>query len=115
MTNHTYQSNDGAVYRYQNWDDEDGNPAGGFFVGPGIGIFFQDGTIKHGIQSGAQVVDVICAAIERVNFFQDGPFSCAENAEMLAHLHAAAEAGTRRHKRRVAAGLKGRHAEDEAA
>ena len=112
--NYIYQSNDGAIFRHQNWNDADDNPAGGFFIGPGVALHYQDGTIKHGVQSGAQVGDVIAGAIQRLEFFQAGRYPCEENREALEHLHAALDACNRRHRRRVATGLKGQHAEAEA-
>lgn len=106
---HTHHSQDNALYRYRNDHDPDGNPAGGFFIGPGIALYWQDGPIQHGVQSGAQVNDVIVGAIERLNYLEGGRFACRENEEQLYHLRQALTIGMQRHNRRVRQGVKSKN------
>ncbi len=70
--------------------DEAGRPIGGTTFGPGFVIGWQNGPLGRGderkAQNGAFVEDVIAAVISRIEFYQNSPFECEENALALAHL-----------------------------
>ncbi len=59
--------------------------------------------------NGLFVESVIAAAADRIRFYQESPFNCAENAAALGHLEAALEILQSRTKRREAAGIEGTH------
>lgn len=92
-----------------------GLPAGGHVIGVGLRIDWQDGPLRdergtH--ENGASVETVIAAAMQRIEWYQtvaDGRFSCAENAEAIAHLASALDALDRRTARRTDAGVEGTH------
>ena len=71
----------------------DGNPAGGTVEGVGINIEWQDGPLGRGDdrleQNGAFLVDVIYAAIQRLDYFQGSKFKCKENAMAIVKLEEA--------------------------
>lgn len=79
--------------RFENWVDENGNPAGGMYNTTGIRIDWQDGPLGCGPErkepNGAFVENVIDAAIKRIAFYQASKFSCRENAIALTHLETA--------------------------
>lgn len=66
--------------------DAVGNPTGGYSVGPGYSITWQNGIED---ENGAHIEDVIQACIERLRFFQDSKFACRENSETLVCLEEA--------------------------
>lgn len=94
--------------------DEHGNPAGGVTQGTGFVIAWQHGPLGRGAArrpaTGAFVEDVIAAAIDRLEHYQDSPFSCEENAEALAHLAAALRPLHRRTADRELRNVEGTHA-----
>lgn len=108
----------------QNMKDEDENPTGGFvslIVEKGgephnaLTVNWQDGprgTDEAGVlkdPNGAFVEDVIAAAKQRLEFFQDSKYKHDANAEAIEHLDAALEALTKRSKERAEAGTLGKH------
>ena len=76
--------------------DAAGNPAGGKTTGKGIEIDWQNGPLGRGTErkepNGAFVEGVIAAAIDRINFYQEGnggKFKCRENALAITKLEEA--------------------------
>lgn len=69
-----------------NSKDMNENPIGGNVVGIGIEIYWQDGprgqegTDELLPPNGAFVEDVLWAALQRLEFFQDSKYRCRENA-----------------------------------
>ena len=86
--------NSGRVVSSHVSDPATGNPTGGTTFGPGFAIGWQNGPLGRGedrkAQNGAFVEDVITAAIDRIEYYQQSRFSCQENAAALDHLRAAA-------------------------
>jgi hypothetical protein len=76
-----------------NFNDADGNPAGGVVDAVGIKIEFQNGPLGRGNDrkepNGAFVEGVIQAAIQRIEYYQASKFKCRENAIALTHLETA--------------------------
>tara|TARA_R110000782_G_scaffold258818_1_gene348922 strand:+ start:194 stop:517 length:324 start_codon:yes stop_codon:yes gene_type:complete len=67
----------------------DSNPTGGKTTLPdGTVINWQDG-IKNNGQNGAFIEDVITAAIERIEYFNDSKFRCRENSVAITKLEEA--------------------------
>ena len=64
--------------------DSEGRPAGGHVDGVGLHINWQDGPLGRGIgrrePNGSFVETVLAAALQRIQFYQDGQFKCRENA-----------------------------------
>jgi hypothetical protein len=101
------------IIKIKNRVDDQGRPAGGEFVGTGITIVWQDGPLGRDDDrqepNGAFVEDVIAAAIERIRFYQMGPFACQENADAERYLDMALHALFSRTVRRETAGVEGTH------
>ena len=76
-----------------NYKDEDGNPAGGSVTGKGLAITWQTGPLGRGVlrqsPNGAFVETVISAALQRIEFYQEGKFRCRENALTITKLEEA--------------------------
>lgn len=95
--------------------DEDGNPAGGDVVGCGLHIVWQngprrrEGQIEMDPANGAFVEDVIESARQRLQFFELGPYACAENAAAIQSLTDALERLAMRRRDRNARGVEGMH------
>ena len=93
--------------------DDQGRPEGGTTQAPGLLIAWQRGPLKDSAsgqenpRNGAFVMDVIAAAIQRIEFYQQSPFQCDENASALEYLYAANAALQRRIDRRTAEGVQG--------
>lgn len=75
----------------QNFNDDHGNPAGGFVVGVGLNINWQNGPLGRGINrqppNGAFVETVINSVIQRLEYYQSSRFNCDENAQALDSLY----------------------------
>ena len=84
---------------------EGGNPTGGQTIMANSVINWQDGILVDGVKNGAFVEDVITAAIERLEYFQDSKFECQENADAIASLQGALTALESRTKTRVEQGV----------
>jgi hypothetical protein len=101
------------IIKIKNRVDDQGRPAGGEVVGTGLTIVWQDGPLGRDddrlAPNGAFVEDVIRAAINRIAFYQDGPFNCQENADAYLHLNIALNALNSRTARRETAGVEGTH------
>lgn len=93
--------------------DGHGNPAGGKTFGRGFWITWQNGPLGRGEDrrepNGAFAEGVIEAAVDRLKFYQQGRFKCAENATALYHLNAALEVLDQRTKKREQRGVEGTH------
>ena len=98
--------NDISKCDVQNFNDENGNPAGGSVHGVGLDIVWQNGPLgRHAdgcvpghpcVQgctrtspNGAFVETVISAVVKRIEFYQAGKFNCRDNAVALTHLETA--------------------------
>jgi len=105
-------------------ETKDGNPAGGFakdFVQGPAGppqelirflIIWQRGPINReaGEQAnGALVEDVIEVCKRRLEFYQDSPFACQQNARAIEHLKMALHFLSRRRNDRRERGVEGKH------
>lgn len=97
---------------------ENGKPAGGTVRGPGLEIEWQNGPVPRvdgkipdppEETRGAFVEDVLAAARDRLAWYQDTPWACAENAMALRHIDLALEDLEQREKRRVSQGTAGTH------
>lgn len=69
------------------FDDENGNPAGGTTHGVGFAIGWQHGPLGRDDNrqkpNGAFVEDIIDAAIDRLNYYQESKFACDYNANAI--------------------------------
>lgn len=76
-----------------NYVDDNGNPTGGFVKGVGLIIDWQDGPLGRGEDrrepNGAFVETVIAAALQRLQFYNEGKFRCRENSLAITHLEEA--------------------------
>ena len=94
--------------------DANGNPAGGFTEGLGISIEWQNGPLGRGADrkepDGAFVEGVIAAAIDRLEFYQEGKFKCRENALAITKLEEALHWCQHRTMNREAREVEGTHA-----
>ncbi len=71
----------------QNKVDENNNPTGGYVIGTGLKIEWQNGPLGRDadrqIPNGAFVETVLSAILQRIEFYQtanNGKFKCRENA-----------------------------------
>ena len=100
----------------ENYDDENGNPAGGNVIGVGFEIQWQDGPTrgedgKLRIQSGAFVEDVMKGVIQRIEYYQAGKFASPFNEAALDHFRRGLIALESRRKDRELRGVDGTHQE----
>jgi hypothetical protein len=70
----------------ENKIDSDGNPAGGFVIGVGLTVEWQNGPLGRGPErkapNGAFVETLLSAVKQRIEWYQtvkDGKFACREN------------------------------------
>ena len=98
---------------YDNYVDEQGNPAGGVVTGTGLEITWQNGPLGRGEDrqkpNGAFVETVINAVAQRIAYYQDSKFHCIENAIALGHLNAALEVLNERTNARNDRDVEGTH------
>lgn len=96
-----------------NFLDDNGMPAGGGVVAPGLAIEWQNGPLAvDGVRNepnGCFVETVIAAALQRIEWYQAGRFACDTNAEAAYHLRLALDALHRRTADREARGVEGTH------
>ena len=85
------------------------NPKGGTTHGPGFTITWKDGPGEE--TEGAQVNDVIEAALQRIQWLQASRFSCIENGRTEAALQAAISQQNTRTRNRRARGVEGTNRE----
>lgn len=109
----TIQENWTNKLECKNTLDENGNPTGGWVRGVGLSIDWQDGPLGRGTEkkepTGAFVEDVILAAIQRLQFYNDGKFRCRENSLAITHLEEALHWCQARHEDRERRGVQGLH------
>ena len=75
-------------------------------------IRWQDGPLnreRKGKPNGAFVEDVLEVCKIRLQFYQDSPFGCIENAEAIEHIQHAIDAMTKRRDDRAARGVLGKN------
>jgi len=91
----------------------DGKPAGGTVRAKGLEIEWQNGPLGRGTErkepSGAFVETVIAAALQRLEWYQDGEFACSENASAIQNLKSALGVLDYRTTQREGAGVEGTH------
>lgn len=104
-----------AKFESENYDDEDGNPAGGFVSGTGLSITWQNGPLGRGEDrvepNGAFVETVIAAALQRIEYYQASRFACRENALAITKLQEALHWLNHRTASREERGVEGTHDE----
>ena len=101
-------------FKADNWNDPDGNPAGGAVRGVGLDINWQNGPLgrdeKRTEPNGAFVETVIAATIQRIEYYQSGKFKCRENALAITKLEEALHWLNHRTQAREARQVEGTHA-----
>ncbi|KAB7752772.1 hypothetical protein [Mycolicibacterium mucogenicum] len=99
----------------EHWNDTNGNPAGGTTFGRGFAIGWQNGPLGRGAErsepNGAFVEDIIAAAADRLQYYQDSRFASKYNATALLHLDEALRALNARTADREDRDVEGTHAE----
>jgi hypothetical protein len=100
--------------RILNEVDSDGNPTGGYVVGPGLVVNWQSGPLGRPPKpaTGAFVEDVLTAALSRLRFYQSasgGKFACRENAISITKIEEAIMWQQKRRSEREARGVQGLH------
>ena len=92
---------------------KDGKPGGGVVKAKGMTIKWQDGPLGRGADrqkpNGAFVETVIAAALQRIEWYQDGDFACSENASAIHNLKSALGVLEFRTRQREGAGVEGTH------
>ena len=101
-------------FNAENHTDENENPAGGFVDGRGISISWQSGPLQAAggerlDPNGAFVEDVIAAAKQRLEHYQESKFRCRENALAITKLEEALHWLEARTADREARGVEGTH------
>lgn len=105
-------------FHAENHVDEQDRPTGGFVEGTGISIGWQNGplgrvgTDERVEPNGAFVEDVLGAALQRIEHYQQvgkGRFSCRENAIAITKLEEALMWLDSRTARRTKQGVEGTH------
>lgn len=86
------------------YTDEAGNPTGGYSLGTGFEITWQDG-VKN--PNGAIIEDVIETCLQRLRWFQESRFACRENALAITQLESAQDWLYRRTRERQARNVEG--------
>ena len=81
-------------FKAENYNDEvTGLPHGGFVSGVGIDINWQAGPLGRGedrlVPNGAFVEDVIAAALQRIQYYNETEFRCRQNSLAITHLEEA--------------------------
>jgi len=93
--------------------DEHGRPYGGFVRGKGLSIEWQKGPLGRDEDrqepNGTFVETVIAAAVQRIEFYNEGQFRCRENSLAITHLEEALHWLQARTNRRETAGVEGTH------
>jgi|SRR5690606_15627204 len=85
--------------------EEQPNPTGGVSELVNSTINWQNGIVEDGVQNGAFVEDVIQAAVERLQYFQNSKFNCRENSVAITKLEEALMWLDYRTKKRVSQGV----------
>lgn len=95
-----------------NWPSDQftgGPPGGGKVRGLGIEISWQDGPVKTAGENGAQVEDALHAALQRLQYLNDGQYRCRENSLAITDIESALHWLRDRTERRVREGTEGTH------
>lgn len=97
----------------QHWLDSGRKPAGGVSSSRGLAISWQNGPLGRGDNrkepNGAFVETVIRAALDRLEFYQCGNFTCENNEIAIRDLQHALGSLSDRTKDREARGVEGTH------
>lgn len=96
----------------ENWVDGQGNPAGGYYLSQGLTVVFQNGPVQENGENGAQVEDLLHAALQRLRFLNtaaDGRFQCAENEQAIDGVETALFALLDRTRHREEQSVEGTH------
>ena len=101
----------------ENNDDEAGRFAGGYVRGAGLAIDWQSGPLGRPLGRGAEraepngafVETVIAAAIQRIDYYNAGPFWCRENSYAITYLKEALHWLNHRTAAREERGVEGTH------
>lgn len=100
-------------FQHVNFDDSDGNPAGGWVNAEGIRIVWQDGPLAvDGVRrdpNGAFVETVIAIAKSRLEYYQTSKFASEYNQRAIRHLEEALKALQERTADREARNVEGTH------
>ena len=100
-------------FNSEHWNDENGNPAGGSTFGNGFAISWQNGPLGRDEErkepNGAFVEDIIGAALDRLNYYNDSRFACKENEDAIDSLNAAMDALEKRTASRESREVEGTH------
>lgn len=92
---------------------KEGKPAGGSVKAVGLEIKWQNGPLGRGVErkdpNGTFVETVIAAALQRIEWYQDGEFACSENASAIQNLKSALGVLEFRTRQREGAGVEGTH------
>lgn len=95
--------------------DENGNPAGGTTFGRGFAIGWQNGPLGRGDEriepNGAFVEDIILAAKDRLEYYQESKFACLYNNNAIIHLENALNSLKARTQDRESRDAEGTHEE----
>jgi hypothetical protein len=101
------------MFGSDNYNDKDGNPAGGYATGKGMDIRWQNGPLGRGEDrqepNGAFVETVIAAALQRIQYYQASKFKCRENALAIIKLEEALHWLNSRTSRREVQDVEGTH------
>ena len=93
--------------------DGNGKPAGGYVHATGLTISWQDGPLGRGDErkepNGAFVETVIAAALQRIEWHQEGEFICHENGRAIKLLKEALSWLETRTADREGRGVEGTH------
>ena len=97
----------------EHWNDATGAPAGGTTYGCGFAIAWQNGPLGRGDDrkepNGAFVEDIISAAIDRLEYYQQSQFASDYNARAIAGLRDALWALNERTADREQRSVEGTH------
>ena len=100
-------------FEAENRLDGSGKPAGGSVAGVGLSIHWQDGPLGRGedrrAPNGAFVETVIAAALQRLEWYNEGEFSCRENSIAITKLEEALLWLGKRTADREGRGVEGTH------
>lgn len=109
-THYNVQENIQAI----NENDVDNNPTGGSVIGTGLEINWQDGPRAREDGSlkpanGAFIEDVLWAALQRLEFFNDGKYRSRANSLAITGVEQALQALKDRQLERSYRGVEGKH------
>ncbi len=72
---------------------------------PFIRVVYQSGLPTEVGVNGCRIDDVVNVAIDKLQFYQDGPLACEENAEAIRYLKLAKQSLAHRIQRRIDQGV----------